>query len=82
MDGYIGGCWAHSGFVGSSLVTSVCYALLISWATVNQAHHEGWMVSGQETVFCWVPVVQITMGVSSVLSFHYLPTNKPLMGCW
>jgi hypothetical protein len=28
-------------------------------ATVNQhppAHHEGWMVSGQETVFCWVPV--------------------------
>jgi hypothetical protein len=28
-------------------------------ATVNQhppAQHEGWMVSGQETVFCWVPV--------------------------
>jgi hypothetical protein len=26
-------------------------------ATVNSpAHHEGWMVSGQETVFCWVPV--------------------------
>ncbi len=28
-------------------------------ATVNQhppAHHEGWMVSGQETIFCWVPV--------------------------
>jgi hypothetical protein len=28
-------------------------------ATVNQhppAHHEGWMVSGQETVFCWLPV--------------------------
>jgi hypothetical protein len=26
---------------------------------VNQhppAHHEGWMVSGQETDFCWVPV--------------------------
>jgi len=20
------------------------------------AHHEGWMISGQETVFCWVPV--------------------------
>jgi hypothetical protein len=19
-------------------------------------HHEGWMISGQETVFCWVPV--------------------------
>jgi len=19
-------------------------------------HHEGWMVSGQETVLCWVPV--------------------------
>jgi hypothetical protein len=28
-------------------------------AKVNQhppAHHEGWMISGQETVFCWVPV--------------------------
>jgi hypothetical protein len=28
-------------------------------ATVNQhppAHHEGWMGSGQETIFCWVPV--------------------------
>jgi hypothetical protein len=28
-------------------------------ATVNQqppAHHEGWMVSGEVTVFCWVPV--------------------------
>ncbi len=29
-------------------------------ATVNQqhppVHHEGWMVSGEETVFCWVPV--------------------------
>ncbi len=30
-------------------------------AIVNQhppAHHEGWMVSGEETVFCWVPVLQ------------------------
>jgi len=29
------------------------------WATVNQrppAHREGWMISGQETVFCWIPV--------------------------
>jgi hypothetical protein len=28
-------------------------------ATVNQqppVHHEGWMISGQETVFCWVSV--------------------------
>jgi len=28
-------------------------------ATVNQhppVHHEGWMVHGQETVFCWAPV--------------------------
>jgi hypothetical protein len=28
-------------------------------ATMNQhppVHHEGWMISGQETVFCWVPV--------------------------
>jgi hypothetical protein len=28
-------------------------------ATVNQhppTHHEGWMISGQETIFCGVPV--------------------------
>jgi hypothetical protein len=28
-------------------------------ATVNRhppAHREGWMISGQETVFCWIPV--------------------------
>jgi len=32
---------------------------LIDGATVNQhpsVHHEGWMVSGQETAFYWVPV--------------------------
>jgi hypothetical protein len=26
---------------------------------VNQhplAHHKGWMVSGEETIFCWLPV--------------------------
>ncbi len=29
------------------------------WATVYQhppAHREGWMISGQETVFGWIPV--------------------------
>jgi hypothetical protein len=29
------------------------------WAIMNQhppAHHEGWMISDQETVFCWVSV--------------------------
>jgi hypothetical protein len=32
---------------------------LYSQPQVNQhppAHHEGWMVSGQATVFCWVTV--------------------------
>jgi hypothetical protein len=31
----------------------------IKLAIVNQhppVHHEGWMVSGQKTVFCWAPV--------------------------
>jgi hypothetical protein len=30
-----------------------------SWAIVNKhapAHHEGWLVSGYITVFCWVPI--------------------------
>jgi hypothetical protein len=52
MDGYIGGCWAHSGLLSLPFVTSVCYSLGHS----EPAHHEGWMVSGQETVFCWVLV--------------------------
>jgi len=54
-------------------------------ATVNQhppAHREGWMVSGQETVFCWVPVPQLTMVVSSVAFFlSYLFINNPQAGC-
>ncbi len=39
--------------------TSLCSVKPCFVATVNQyppVHHEGWMVSGQETVFCWVPV--------------------------
>jgi hypothetical protein len=45
-------------------------------------HNEGWMVSGQETVFCPVPVPKLTMVVSSVAFFAYLPTNNPLQaGC-
>jgi len=41
----------------SSVWSSTTYKK--SPATVNQhppVHHEGWMVSSQETVFCWVPV--------------------------
>jgi hypothetical protein len=33
------------------------------------AHHKGWMVSGLETVFCWVPGPEVTMVVSSVAFF-------------
>jgi hypothetical protein len=29
-------------------------------------HHEGWMISGEETVFCWFWVPWLTMVVSSV----------------
>ncbi len=37
----------------------LCTCALFSWARVNQhppAHQEGWMVSGQEMVFCWVSI--------------------------
>jgi hypothetical protein len=38
----------------------VIYPIMSSvQATVNQhppVHHEGWMISGKETVFCWLPV--------------------------
>jgi hypothetical protein len=30
---------------------------------------DGWMVSGQETLFCWVSVPLLTMVVNSVASF-------------
>jgi hypothetical protein len=40
----------------------ICIAWLLAFcrATMNQqhrpVHHEGWMISDQETIFCWVPV--------------------------
>jgi hypothetical protein len=44
---------------------------------VNQhpaVHHEGSMISGQETVFCWVSVPKLTMVVSSVAFFKKIST--------
>jgi hypothetical protein len=59
----------------------LCICTPFSWASVNQhqpVHQEGWMVSGQETVFCWVPVPYLlTMVLSSVAFLPYLPPNKP-----
>jgi hypothetical protein len=33
------------------------------------------MVNGQETVFCWVSVPELTRVVSSVACFYYLATT-------
>jgi hypothetical protein len=35
------------------------------WTSNPPVHHKGWMISGQETVFCWVPVPYLTMVVNS-----------------
>ncbi len=35
-------------------------------APSSAVHHERWMISGQETVFCSVLVLKLTMVVSSV----------------
>ncbi len=43
--------------------------------TPTDVHHEGWMVSDNETVFCWVSVPLLTMVVSSVAFFFPLPTD-------
>jgi hypothetical protein len=53
-------------------------------ATVNQhppVHDEGWMINGLKTVFYCISVPQLTMVVSSVSFFYYLPTNNPQAGC-
>jgi len=55
--------------------------------TVNghaPAHHEGWMVSGQETIFCWVPVPYLTSVVHSVAFFFplYLPRIQCMVRWW
>jgi hypothetical protein len=34
---------------------------------------DGWMVSGQETVFCWVSVPKLTMVVTSVAFLTRVP---------
>jgi hypothetical protein len=51
-------------------------------------HHEGWMTSDQETIFCWVSVPKLTMVVTTVCFFFfptylptYLPTNNPQASC-
>jgi hypothetical protein len=46
----------------------------------DRTHHEGWMISGQKTVFCWVPANWVTRVIS--LGKFYLPTNSPGMGCY
>jgi len=48
------------------------YLGVLPWATMNQhppVHHEGWTVSGQETVFRLVPVPWLTMVFSLVTFF-------------
>jgi hypothetical protein len=51
----------------------------------TNAHNEGWMVSDKETVFCWVPVLLLTMVVTSVgfffLTAYLLTTHKQVAGC-
>jgi hypothetical protein len=37
--------------------------------THQPAHHQGWMISGRETVICWPPVLCLTMLVTSVAGF-------------
>jgi hypothetical protein len=44
---------------GSEATFSFANSLAANWLTANPhspVHHEGWMISGQETVFCWVSV--------------------------
>ncbi len=38
-------------------------------------------INGLESVFCCVPVHQLTILVSSVAFFYYLPTNNPQSYC-
>jgi hypothetical protein len=47
------------GLVWFGLVAACLSTESLDRATVNQhppVHCEGWMISGHETVFCWVPV--------------------------
>jgi hypothetical protein len=37
--------------------------------------HAGWIVSDQETVFCWVPDLYLTMLVTLVFFWNYLLTR-------
>ncbi len=33
-------------------------------------HHEGWMISGQKTVFCWDNLIQVCGGKLSSVVFY------------
>ncbi len=54
---------------------------LSEWTSSPAVHHEGWMVSGLETVFCWVHVPWLTMVVISLAFFTTYPLPIHLWGC-
>jgi hypothetical protein len=60
--------WQKSPIVQGfkSLVSKLLFNLI---GHSEPADYEGWMVSGQETVFCWVPIPNLNMVVSSALFF-------------
>ncbi len=44
-----------------------------------QAHDEGWMLSGEETIFCWIPVANLTMVATSLAFFTTSLINSNLL---
>jgi hypothetical protein len=55
----------HKHTVSQGIVTKAQICGHSEPAPTN-AHHQGWMICDQETVFCWVPVPYLTMVVSSL----------------
>ncbi len=44
-----------------------------------QAHNEGWMLSRQETIFCWIPVAKLTIVATSLAFFTTSLINNNLL---
>jgi hypothetical protein len=51
--------WCSRKEVNSIAAASFFFLL----SQISREHNEGWMILGLETVFCWVPVPQLTMVV-------------------
>jgi hypothetical protein len=67
-------------FLSNNNSLTLCFSVGQRENCYSPVHHEGWMVSGPETVFCWIPGPQLTT-VVAVSTTYKITNNNPQEGC-